>query len=316
MRHLLTPAPLRRRYGVHEIVTVVIQVELLDSLCMLACHCISEMECSFQYTDTCELHIPFPERTEKDFVIYFSPDVGEQRSVVRCEWSDTYICDSEPGFSIDFQDVQKAVITLPSSLETESGKFKWHVLGSDFSNSGGCFWDSKETCIPGDKYEEVSSTGLMRFRTSLKPEYSEYGDNNPATIIGAAVGAAVLICLILLIGIFLWRKSRGRPDQPKIDKSVLNTHGQDDGKISFLDNEKKGSYVDQLQHSGQLAIQISLDEPSCTVTEHRDHKSSDIKDGKVSSCLLSQNPSMSSFMSFTSAKSDTPLIKHPLPTEV
>lgn len=66
-------------------------------------------------------------------------------SVVRCEWSDTYICDSEPGFSIDFQDVQKAVITLPSSLETESGKFKWHVLGSDFSNSGGCFWDSKGT---------------------------------------------------------------------------------------------------------------------------------------------------------------------------
>lgn len=42
------------------------------------------------------------------------------------------------------------------------------------------------------------------------------------------------------------------------DKSVSNTHGQDDGRISFLDNEKKGSYVDQLQHSGQLAIQITL----------------------------------------------------------
>lgn len=66
-------------------------------------------------------------------------------SVVRCEWSDTYICDYEPGFSFDFQNAQIAVITLPSSLRTESGKFKWHILGSNFSNSGGCSWDPKGT---------------------------------------------------------------------------------------------------------------------------------------------------------------------------
>ncbi|XP_025103354.1 uncharacterized protein LOC112569682 [Pomacea canaliculata] len=237
------------------------------------------MNCSFHYTDACELHVPIPDKTETDFVIYFSPHVGEQRSVVRCEWSDHYSCDSEPGFLVNFQNAQKAVITLPSSFEEESGKFKWHVLGSAYSNSGGCSWNPKETCFPVDKYEEVSSTRLMRFETSLKPEYSEYGDNNHATIIGAAAGAAVLICLILILltGILLWKKckskGRDRPNQPK------------------------------------------MDEPSCTITEHRENNSSDIKDGEKLDSLLPQNPSVSSLESLQSAKSYTPLLKHYSRTE-
>ncbi|XP_025102798.1 uncharacterized protein LOC112569274 [Pomacea canaliculata] len=167
------------------------------------------MACSLQYGIPWKLNFTFPEGGyKKNFKLNLIPDEGIQRSIITCKWSDSYKCDTEDGFGIEFPSDNEALITLPMDFNDTPGSLNCQFSGQQVTSPVGCSWP-------------VRASEPILWRS----EESGNEDSNPGIIIGCVIGSNLIVFMLLLF-ILLYRRYKHQqspcsPEEPNMNESPL-----------------------------------------------------------------------------------------------
>ncbi|XP_025099903.1 uncharacterized protein LOC112567432 isoform X2 [Pomacea canaliculata] len=187
------------------------------------------MACILQYGKQYKLRFPEGEY-KKNFKLNWCPAQGTQKTIIRCKWSDSYKCDTEDGFEIEFPSDNEALITLPENLRDTPASLNCQLSGQTVTRLEECSLPVRGNPMGGNTVEPQGVTDLLQSAPEpLLPmsEDSGKGDTNLGIVIGCIIGAGIIFTILLII--FLFRRYKHKQslycsEKPNMNESPVVGH--------------------------------------------------------------------------------------------